>query len=195
MGTIKMNGSNEKVSIIQNYVKLLKEALQALSEEALLEIADILRRAHQEGKQVFLLGNGGSAANATHIAEDLQKGVKEHTGRRFKVLSLADSTPLITAWANDTSYEQIFVEQIESLVEPGDVVIAISGSGNSPNVLRAVEKANEMGAVTIGLTGFDGGKLAKTAQKSVVVASDNMQRVEDVHLVIGHILYTYLVNI
>lgn len=183
------------MSLIRDYLKQLTDALQALSEEALLELVNILKKAHTEGRQVFLLGNGGSAANSTHIAEDLQKGVKEHTGRRFKVMSLADSTPLITAWANDTSYERIFVEQIESLVEPGDIVIAISGSGNSANVLRAVEKANEMGAVTIGLTGFDGGKLAQIAQKSIVVASNNMQRIEDVHLIIGHILYTCLINV
>jgi len=182
------------MSLIADYLRLVKEAISALPEDAIQDVVDTLRKAHTEGKQVFLLGNGGSAANATHIAEDLQKGVKEHTGRRFKVISLADSTPLITAWANDTSYERVFVEQIESLLDPGDVVIAISGSGNSPNVLRAVEKANEMGAVTIGWSGFAGGKLAQIAQKSIVVASDNMQRVEDVHLILGHLVYTCMVK-
>ena len=182
------------MSVVQEYIKSITDAILALREEDLLEIVGVLKKAQAEGRQVFLLGNGGSAANATHIAEDLQKGVKEHTGKRFKVLSLADSTPLITAWANDTSYERVFVEQIESLLEPGDVVIAISGSGNSPNVLRAVERANQMGAITIGLTGFDGGRLAQIANKSIVVASNNMQRVEDVHLIIGHIIYTCMVN-
>jgi len=182
------------MSLIQEYLTCVHEAISALPEDAVQDMVDTLRKAHAQGKQVFLLGNGGSAANATHIAEDLQKGVKEHTGRRFKVISLADSTPLITAWANDTSYERIFVEQIETLVDPGDVVIAISGSGNSPNVLRAVERANEMGAVTIGWSGFGGGKLAQVAQKPIVVASDNMQRIEDVHLILGHLVYTCLVN-
>jgi D-sedoheptulose 7-phosphate isomerase len=182
------------MSLIADYLRLVKEAISALPEDAIQDVVDTLRKAHTEGKQVLLLGNGGSAANATHIAEDLQKGLKEHTGRRFKVISLADSTPLITAWANDTSYERVFVEQIESLLDPGDVVIAISGSGNSPNVLRAVEKANEMGAVTIGWSGFAGGKLAQIAQKSIVVASDNMQRVEDVHLILGHLVYTCMVK-
>jgi len=181
------------MSLIQDYLKLVQEAIAALSEDKIQDVVDTLKKAHAEGRQVFLLGNGGSAANATHIAEDLQKGVKEHTGRRFKVISLTDSTPLITAWANDSGYDRVFVEQIESLLEPGDVVIAISGSGNSPNVLRAVEKANEMGAVTIGWTGFSGGKLAQIARKPIVVASDNMQRIEDVHLILGHLVYTCMV--
>ncbi|MGQ9454950.1 MAG: D-sedoheptulose-7-phosphate isomerase [Armatimonadota bacterium] len=182
------------MSIVSEYIRLVKEAISALSEEAITDIVNTLKKAHTEGKQVFLLGNGGSAANSTHIAEDLQKGVKEHTGKRFKVISLADSTPLITAWANDAGYERVFVEQIETFVEPGDVVIAISGSGNSPNVIQAVEKANEIGAITIGWTGFDGGRLAQIAQKSIIVASDNMQRIEDVHLILGHLIYTCLIS-
>ncbi|MGC8863337.1 MAG: D-sedoheptulose-7-phosphate isomerase, partial [Armatimonadota bacterium] len=155
------------MSLISDYLRDVREAICALPEESIQDVVDILKKAHADGKQVFLLGNGGSSANSTHIAEDLQKGVKEHTGKRFKVISLTESTPLITAWANDAGYERVFVEQIESLLDPGDVVIAISGSGNSPNVLRAVEKANEMGAITIGWSGMGGGKLAQIAQKSI----------------------------
>lgn len=182
------------MSVISDYLTLVQKAIAALPEDAIRDIVDTLKKAHADGKQVFLLGNGGSSANSTHIAEDLQKGVKEHTGRRFRVISLAESTPLITAWGNDAGYERVFVEQIESLLDAGDVVIAISGSGNSPNVLRAVEKANEMGAITIGWSGMGGGKLARIAQKSIVVADDNMQRIEDVHLILGHLIYTCLVS-
>lgn len=182
------------MSNITDYLNLVSTAISELPEEKIRDVVDTLKQAHADGRRVFLLGNGGSAANATHIAEDLQKGIKECTGKRFKVTSLTESVPLITAWANDTSYEDIFAEQLDSALEPGDVVIAISGSGNSPNVLRAVEKANEMGAVTIGWSGFSGGKLAQLAQKSIVVASDNMQRVEDVHLILGHLIFACMMQ-
>lgn len=182
------------MSNITEYLSLVSKAISELPEDKLRDIIDTLKKAHAEGRHVFLLGNGGSAANATHIAEDLQKGIKECSGKRFKVTSLTESVPLITAWANDASYEDIFAEQLDSLLEPGDVVIAISGSGNSPNVLKAVQKANEMGAITIGLSGFSGGKLAGLAQKSIVVASDNMQRIEDVHLIIGHLIFSCMMQ-
>ncbi len=182
------------MSVIKNYLDLVSKAVSELPEDKIRDVIETLKRAHADGRQVFLLGNGGSAANATHIAEDLQKGLKECSGKRFKVISLADSVPLITAWANDSDYENIFAEQLDSLLEPNDVVIAISGSGNSPNVLRAVEKANEMGAITIGWSGFDGGKLAGLAQKSIVVASDNMQRIEDVHLMLGHLVFSCMMQ-
>jgi len=182
------------MSNITDYLNQVSCALASLPEEKIREMIDTLKKAHAEGRRVFLLGNGGSAANATHIAEDLQKGIKECTGKRFKVTSLTESVPLITAWANDTSYEGIFAEQLDSMLEPGDVVIAISGSGNSPNVLRAVEKANEMGAVTIGWSGFSGGKLAQLAQQPIVVDSDNMQRIEDAHLVLGHLVFSCMMQ-
>lgn len=178
------------MSIITDYLNAVSKALADLPEDKIQDVIDTLKTAHAEGRRVFLLGNGGSAANATHIAEDLQKGIKECTGKRFKVMSLTENLPLVTAWANDSGYEHVFAEQLDSLLEPGDVVIAISGSGNSPNVIRAVEKANEMGAITIGWSGFSGGKLAQVARKSIVVNSDNMQRIEDVHLVLGHLIFT-----
>lgn len=182
------------MSHINDYLNLLQSAISGLQEEKIRSVVDTIKNAHMEDKQVFLLGNGGSAATASHLAEDLQKGIKECTGKRFKVTSLADSAPLITAWANDTEYENIFAAQLECMLEPGDVVIALSGSGNSMNIVRAVEKANEMGAVTIGLSGFGGGKLAGVAQKKLVVDSNNMQRVEDVHMILGHLIYSCLVK-
>jgi D-sedoheptulose 7-phosphate isomerase len=182
------------MSKISEYLSLVGKAIAELPEDKIQDMVDTLKSAHVEGRQVFLLGNGGSAATASHVAEDLQKGVKEYTGKRFKVMALTDATPLICAWANDSGYDCIFAEQIDSFAEPGDIVIAISGSGNSPNVIKAVEKANAMGMVTIGWSGFAGGKLAQIAQKSIVVPSDNMQRIEDVHMVLGHLLMTCLVS-
>lgn len=181
------------MSIITEYLGLVNRAISELPEDRIQDTVDTLAEAIENGRQIFLLGNGGSAANASHISEDLLKGVKECTGRRARVFALTDSAPLITAWANDASYEHIFSEQIDSLLNPGDVVIAISGSGNSPNVIKAVEKANEMGGVTLGWSGYAGGKLAQIAQKPIVVSSDNMQRIEDVHLVLGHLVYTALI--
>ncbi len=180
--------------MIREYLNLVSEALAELPEDTIQDMIDTLKAAHAEGRQVFFLGNGGSAATATHVAEDLQKGLKEATGKRFKVLSLTDNAPLICAWANDNGYDCIFAEQLDSFLEPGDVVVAISGSGNSPNVIKAVEKAREMGAVTIGWSGCGGGRLAEVAHKSLVVNSHNMQRIEDVHLVLGHLIFSCMMK-
>ena len=182
------------MSHIADYLNLVSKAIAELSEDSIRDIVDTLKKAHADGKQVFMLGNGGSAATASHVAEDLQKGIKECSGKRFKVVSLTDNTPLICAWANDNGYDCIFAEQLDSFLEPGDVVIAISGSGNSPNVIKAVEKANEMGAITIGWSGYAGGKLANIVQKSIVVNSDNMQRIEDVHLILGHLIFSCMMK-
>lgn len=182
------------MTMIGDYIGSLSRTIADIPHDKVQDVIDTLKEAVDSGGHVFILGNGGSAANASHIAEDLQKGIKECTGKRFKVVALTDSVPLITAWANDTHYENIFAEQIDSFAEPGDVVIAISGSGNSPNVIKAVEKANQMGAITIGWSGYSGGKLAQVAQKSIVIRSDNMQRIEDVHLVLGHLVFTCLMQ-
>ncbi len=182
------------MSFIHEYLESLCKAVKSLPEEKIRDAVDTLKAAHISGHQVFLLGNGGSAMTAAHIACDLQKGVKQMTGKRFAVLSIADNVAILTAWANDTDYENTFSEQLDSLVRPGDIVIAISGSGNSPNVIKAVERANELGAITMGWSGFDGGKLAEVAQKSIVVDSHNMQRVEDLHTIIGHVVFATFVN-
>lgn len=182
------------MSIITDYLEQVSRIIRGIPEEKVQDVVDTLAEAIENNRQIFLLGNGGSAANASHISEDLLKGVKECAGRRARVFALTDSVPLITAWANDTSYENVFSEQIDSLLNPGDVVIAISGSGNSPNVIKAVEKANQMGGVTLGWSGYAGGRLAQVAQKPIVIPSDNMQRIEDAHLVLGHLVYTALVS-
>jgi D-sedoheptulose 7-phosphate isomerase len=174
------------------YLGGVKAALESLPLEKIRGIADVLKNARDDGKQVFVFGNGGSAATASHLANDLAKGAVSGDGKRFKVLCLSDNIPLMLAWGNDTAFENIFVEQLKNFIGKGDVVVGISGSGNSSNVLKAVEYANAKGATTIGLTGMGGGKLKILAQHAIVVDSDHMGRVEDVHMVIVHLLSYYL---
>ena len=153
-----------------------------------------LLRAYAEGKSVFIFGNGGSAALASHFACDLGKGTLfgNNGWKRFRVMALTDNIPLISAWANDTSYERIFAEQLQNFVVPGDVAFAISGSGNSPNVLQALKVAERAQATTIGLTGFKGGKMKSLCDFCVILPSDNMQIVEDFHLSVTHAIFSVL---
>ena len=147
---------------------------------------------YEGGRRVVFCGNGGSAATASHLPADFQKNMYLHGGRPWECLSLVDSVPLLTAWSNDMEYAHVFAGQARTWLRPGDLLVAISGSGNSPNVLAAVEAAHDAGAVTLGWSGFDGGKLAKLAQYTIVVPKHNMQMVEDAHMVLGHLIYTAL---
>ncbi len=155
-------------------------------------LADTIHDCYVGGKLVFLCGNGGSGSNASHFCEDLGKGTlrredyENDSKKRLRVLSLTDNTPYILAWGNDEGFERVFVEQLKNLARPGDLLIAISGSGNSPNVLRAVEWAEEHGLTTFGCTGFDGGKLRKMAQHGLHVPLDDMGIVESIHLTAFH---------
>lgn len=157
-------------------------------------VVDLLHQAYEEGRRVFIFGNGGSAALASHFACDLGKGtVAAGAGdKRFRVLALTDNIPLITAWANDASYEQIFAEQLRNFIQPGDVAFGISGSGCSSNVLLALQVARQADAVTVGLTGFKGGKMPLFCDFCVVIPSDNMQIIEDLQLGITHAVFTVL---
>jgi D-sedoheptulose 7-phosphate isomerase len=141
---------------------------------------------------IFLLGNGGSAATASHLACDLGKGTVAPGRKRMKVMSLTDNLPLITAWANDTQYEDIFAEQLAHFISSGDLVMGISGSGKSKNVLNALKLAKECGALTIGLTGFDGGEMKDMVDYCLIVPSTNMQQIEDCHLIITHLIFSLL---
>lgn len=173
------------------YIGEVKGVLTAMEKDfppKMQEIVSALVKARNGRKRIYTLGNGGSASTASHMASDLNKGASRHDAPRFRAVALTDNIPLMLAWGNDSSYDDIFVEQLKNHLEKGDVVIGISGSGNSTNVLRAIEYANKKGAVTIGLTGFDGGKLAKMAKISYVVPSQTMQQIEDVHLLIEHML-------
>jgi D-sedoheptulose 7-phosphate isomerase len=156
------------------------------------EIVGELLKARDSGKRIYIMGNGGSASTASHMASDLNKGANRKDAPRFKAVALTDNIPAMLAWANDSSYEDVFLEQLINHVEKGDVVIGISGSGSSANILKAIEHANRAGAVTIGFTGFDGGVLNKICKVSYVVPNSCMQQVEDAHLLIEHMISVIL---
>jgi D-sedoheptulose 7-phosphate isomerase len=174
----------------QFYCEAVVRTAQQLPCSTIDRVADVLLDAHYHKNAIYLFGNGGSAALASHFACDLGKGTVNGSGHRFRVLSLTDNVPLMTAWANDSHYEHIFAEQLENFVRKRDVAFAISGSGNSPNVLNALRTARRAGAVTIGLTGFRGGQMKGLCDVCVIVPSDNMQIIEDLHLCITHALFT-----
>ena len=182
----------ERSILIKTYLDEVAGIVSKLPPEVIDDLVQTIKQAYEDGKQVMICGNGGSAATASHIACDFQKGIGSLTDRKFRVIAFTDGMPTITAWANDTEYANIFAEQVSTWADPGDVLIAISGGGNSPNVLRAVEVAKAKGVTTIGLSGIGGGKLAKMVDKSLIVPSDNMQQVEDVHVVLAHLIYTCL---
>lgn len=154
--------------------------------ESVERVTGVILEAYANGGHVYVVGNGGSATNATHFACDLSKATIVEGRARLRVTSLTDNVALLTAWANDTSYERVFSEQLQNLLNPGDVVIAISASGNSPNVVSAVRAARLMGAATIGLVGFSGGKLLETVDAAVHVPSHDYGVVEDCHSVLEH---------
>lgn len=181
---------------ICNYLRELKAALDALDLEAVRRARDWIGQARDEGRQLFVCGNGGSAATASHLANDLGKGASygRPPAARFRVVALTDNIPWITALANDVGYESIFAEQLRNLGQKGDVLVAISGSGNSPNVLNAVEAAREQGMKSIGWCGFGGGKLAGRVDLPIVVDSRHMGRVEDIHAIVMHLVCYYFME-
>jgi D-sedoheptulose 7-phosphate isomerase len=168
------------------YLASLARTLEATPPDALVAVEQALWETYSRDATIIICGNGGSAATASHFACDLAKWTINPNRRRLRALALTDNIPVMTAWSNDTAYERVFLEQLMSLYRPGDTLVTISGSGNSPNVLRAVEWANQQGAPTIGLCGFGGGKLAGLAQVPLVVPSHFMPEVEDVHMAICH---------
>ncbi len=172
------------------YVEATAGTLGKVDAREIGALVDAIVDAYRDGQMVFLIGNGGSGASASHLCEDLGKGTLTdlRRQRRLRVVSLTDNVPYILAWANDEGYECVFVQQLKNLAEPGALLIAISGSGNSPNVLRAVEYANEHGVRTFGVCGYDGGALKRAAQQSLHVRCDDMGMVEAVHGVVFHYL-------
>ncbi len=175
---------------LNRYAMEFRTALETVKHADVKCLVDAIHEAYKAGRFVFVIGNGGSAANASHLCEDLGKGTltEFESQKRLKILSLTDNAPYMLAWANDTSYDRIFVEQLKSLASPGDLLIAISGSGNSANVLRAVEYGNGHGMKTFAVTGYDGGKLLKMAQCAIHVESADMGLVEVVHSFVFHYL-------
>ena len=173
---------------ISDYLTRVCQEIQRLDPAQVENVSELVEAAYDEGRFVFIIGNGGSGANASHLCEDLAKCTLRdfENQKRLKVLSLTDNTPAILAWGNDEGYDLIFVEQLKNLASPGDLLLAISGSGNSPNILRAVDWANKHGMKTYGCTGFKGGQLKDLAQQNLHVDLDDMGIVESIHLTAFH---------
>jgi D-sedoheptulose 7-phosphate isomerase len=178
-----------------DYLNEFNAVLGNLPLEQAKQAANILYRAYQTDHMVFTFGNGGSAALASHLASDLAKSThipgpaSVRQVKRLKALSLSDNVPMLTAWANDTSYEDVFAGQLENLIQAGDVAFGISSSGSSANVLRALELARRVGATTIGLTGCGGGKMKDLLDCPILVPSYHVQHVEDAHLILAHLIF------
>ena len=183
---------DKAVSFAHEYLKELSVVLRGVPLNELAQAIEVLERAHTERRQVFLAGNGGSAATASHMANDLVWGVAKGGGHGFRAIALSDNIPLMTAIANDESYEEVFAVQLAALGQEGDVLIVFSGSGNSPNILRILEVADTMQITTVAFLGMGGGRAAKLASISVIVPADDYGPVEDVHMVFDHLITTYL---
>lgn len=176
----------------RQFLERVGEELRRIDPAQVQHLADAIHDCYVHGRTVFVCGNGGSGSNASHFCEDLGKGTLRREDfdndqkKRLRVLSLTDNTPYILAWGNDEGFDRVFVEQLKNLAQPGDLLVAISGSGNSPNVLRAVDWANRNGLKTLGCTGFAGGKLKTLAQQNLHVPLDDMGIVESIHLTAFH---------
>ena len=180
---------------IQKYVAAQRSAVESIPADAVAQLIGLFRDALKNDRQIFAFGNGGSAANCSHFATDLGKGSSDKVGRRFRVLSINDNVSWITALGNDYAYEDVYVRQLENYARPGDLVLVMSVSGNSPNVVKAVEWAKRHGAYTIALVGGKRGRLADLADLPVVIDSHHYGRVEDAHMAICHMVcYAFMEN-
>lgn len=173
---------------LQNYISTLQRTMDQLSQSLIADVIHVLQRARMQGSQVFIMGNGGSASTASHFVCDLAKNTRREGLPHFRAIGLADNMEIFSAYANDEGYENVFSQQLINLIRPDDVVIAISASGNSKNVVNAVEEAQKFGATTIGFTGFSGGRLAQLVDINIHVASDIIEHVEDIHLMLEHMI-------
>ena len=185
-----MNNMKNK---IEDYLKQLKTTLNNFNIDEIEAVANLFISARQSKKHIYVFGNGGSGSTASHMVCDIIKGCSYNKKEKFKISCLNDNIPTILAYSNDVNYDVIFKEQLKNLLEDGDIVLGISGSGNSSNIISAIEYANSRGNVTIGFTGFNGGELKKISTVSVNAMINDMQISEDVHLIILHILYKLLV--
>lgn len=187
--------SSDRIKDAGSYFGLLKHSLSALPAREVDRVAEILFQTFDRDATIFIFGNGGSASLASHFACDLSKGtIQTGSRKRLRAVALTDNLPILTAWANDAGYENVFAEQIRNLIQPDDIAFAISCSGNSPNVLRALEVARAAGATTVGLGGFDGGRMKFLCDICLIIRSANMQVIEDLHLAIAHCAFTLVRN-
>jgi D-sedoheptulose 7-phosphate isomerase len=182
----------DRLEAINNYFAELEQMLHSLSQTHLQQVLALLEVAYQHGHRIFIMGNGGSAATASHFALDLAKNTITPGAPRLKAISLTDHVPLITAWSNDTAYEHIFEEQLANLIEAGDVVIGISASGNSPNVINAMRLAKQTRAATIGLLGAKGGVLKTLVDAYILAPGQNIEQEEDAHLILAHVITRHM---
>ena len=177
---------------ISQYFEKEKMTLDAISKEDLNTLMNVLVQAKDEGRTIFIMGNGGSAATASHYVCDFNKGISEGKDKMFKFICLNDNVPTMMAYANDLSYADVFVGPLNNFMKEGDIVIGISGSGNSENVVRAIKYANENGGVSVGITGYNGGKVKQLSRYNVHVPVDDMQITEDLHMVLDHCMMKIL---
>lgn len=177
---------------INQYLSELEQMVRAISLPDLQNVLQLLEEAYHNDHHIFTMGNGGSAATASHFALDLAKNTIMPGAPRLKAVSLADHVPLITAWSNDLAFEHIFAEQLANLIEPGDVAIGISTSGNSANVINALRLANQSGATTIGLLGAKGGKIKEIVDAYVLAPGQNIEQEEDAHMILAHIITRHM---
>lgn len=186
--------SGSCVAYAKGYLGYLAGLFSRVDLDAVSRFADLLEEARLAGRQIFFLGNGGSAATSSHFANDLGKGARVEGAAPFRAISLTDNVSLITALANDEGYERVFIAQLEALLREGDVVVGISASGNSPNIVRALEYANARGARTVAVTGFDGGGMRAIAGLSVHLETPKGEYgpVEDFHMILDHLVTSYL---
>ena len=172
----------------RGYLSRLNALIDTFDLKVYAKMVEMILDAYQRRAQIFVMGNGGSGATASHLACDINKGCCFDLPHKFKMICLNDNIPTMLAYANDLSYDDVFVEQLKNFITPEDMVIGFSGSGNSTNVLKAVEYANGIGARTVGITGYQGGKLGRLASTALVVPSDDMQKIEDLHMIIVHMI-------
>jgi D-sedoheptulose 7-phosphate isomerase len=180
---------------ITDYIRQQKAALDSIPPDAVAELIEVFREAHQHDRQIFVFGNGGSASNSSHFITDLGKGASDKLPSRFRCLSLNDNISWITALGNDYAYEDVFLRQLQNFARPGDLVMTMSVSGNSPNLVKAIDWAVNNGMYTIALVGGKRGRLAQLAQKVIVIDSEHYGRVEDAHMGICHMVcYAFMEN-
>lgn len=183
-------------NFVESYISKLKSLLERVDYNSVNVIVTCLEKTIVNKSRIYIMGNGGSAATASHMVNDLGTGLRRRNIKNFDVVSLADNVPVTTAIANDIGYENIFYMQLEGLLQPEDLIVAISCSGNSPNIMKAVKYAKEIGSTIIGITGFDGGDLKKLSDVSFHIDAPKGEYglVEDMHMILDHIIYSYYIH-
>jgi D-sedoheptulose 7-phosphate isomerase len=182
------------MSFLSDYRTELLRTIDSIDLTKVEEAIAWLREARSQGRTIFIAGNGGSAATASHFVCDMLKGASYGRKSRFRILALNDNLPTLTAYANDVGYDAVFAEQLKNFAQPGDVFMAISGSGNSPNVVKAMQAAGAAGCRTIALTGSDGGQLGKLTRLNIHVPVPHMGRIEDAHMIVTHMICYYFME-